>query len=315
MRAIVYDRYGGPEVLRAAELPDPVPAAGEVLVRVSACSFNLSDWEALTGRPAYARLGGLRRPRRPVLGSDVVGEVLAVGPDVVGVAPGQRVMADVVSRRGGFAELAVLPAAVCAVVPDALDDVTAACLPQSGPIALQGTDGVRSGQRVLVNGAGGGAGTLAIQLALAAGAHVTAVDNAGKLAWLTALGAHEVVDHRAVDVTATGRTWDLVLDLVATRGPRRVSRVVADGGRYRAVGGKVRYVLPLALAQTWTRGRVGVLLVRTGADETARAAAAAVEGRLRPLVDEVVPLAEVPRAVARVGAGEVRGKVVVRPGE
>ena len=315
MRAMVYDRYGGPEVLRAAEPADPVPRAGEVLVRVSACSLNLSDWEALTGSPAYARLGGLRRPRRPVLGSDVVGEVVATGRGVTGLEPGVRVMADVVTRRGGFAGLAVLPAAVCAVVPDALDDVTAACLPQAGPIALQGMAGVRAGQRVLLNGAGGGAGTLALQLALAAGARVTAVDNAGKLDWLAGLGAHEVLDHRSVDVTALGRSWDVVLDLVATRGPRRVAAVVADGGRYRAVGGAVRVVLPLALARTWTRGRVGVLAVRTGAAQTAAAAQAAVDGTFRPLVDDVVPLRDLPAALARVGAGQVRGKVVVRPGE
>lgn len=314
MRAMVYDRYGGPEVLRAAELPDPVPRANEVLVRVSACSLNLSDWEALTGSPAYARLGGAHRPRRPVLGSDVVGEVVLAGTEVVGLEPGRRVMADVVMKRGGLASLAVLPAAACAVVPEELDDVTAACLPQSGPIALQGMADVHDGQRVLINGAGGGAGTLALQLALAAGARVTAVDNSSKLDWLADLGVHEVLDHRRVDVTALGRTWDLIIDLVATRGPRRVAPIVADGGRYRAVGGAVRVMLPLALAPPWTRRRVGVLLVRTGAGETARAAEAAVAGRLRPLVDDVLPLEDLPRALARVGAGQVRGKVVIRPG-
>ncbi len=313
MRAMVYDRYGGPAGLRMADLPDPVPHRGEVLVRVAACSVNLSDWEALTGSPAYARLGGLRRPRRHVLGSDVVGEVVGIGEGVDGLAPGQRVMADVVMRRGGFAELVRLPAAVCAPVPEGLSDETAACLPQAGPIALQGMSGVRAGQRVLLNGAGGGSGTLALQLAKAAGAHVTAVDNAGKGPWLAGLGADEVIDYCAADFAASGRTWDLLLDLVATRGPRRVAAAVADGGRYRAVGGAVRVILPLALARTWTGGRVGVLAVRTGAAETARAAEAAVRGRLEPLVEDVLPLERLPQALARTGAGSVRGKLVVRP--
>ena len=150
MRAMVYDRYGGPEGLRPADLPEPEPGPGEVLVRVAACSVNLSDWENLTGRPAYARLGGLRRPRRRVLGSDVVGHVVRLGPGVDdGPAVGERVMADVVMRGGGFAELARLPAAACTPVPAGLSDDVAACLPQSGPIAVQGMEGVAAGRRVL----------------------------------------------------------------------------------------------------------------------------------------------------------------------
>lgn len=314
MRAVVHDRYGGPEVLRLVDVPDPRPGAGEVLVRVAACSVNLSDWEALTGSPAYARLGGLRRPRHRVLGSDVVGEVVAVGQGVTTPVPGDRVMADVVSRRGGFAQLAVLPAAACAPVPEGLPDEVAACLPQSGVIAVQGTSGVAAGDRVLVNGAGGGTGTLAVQLARATGAHVTAVDRAAKGDLLAALGADEVLDFAAVDFAATGRQWDVLLDLVATRGPRRVAAAVAPGGRYRAVGGLVRVVLPIALAATWTRGRVGMLVVRTGAEHTAQVAALAARGALVPVVDDVVPLAGLPEALRRTGAGDVRGKIVVRPG-
>jgi NADPH:quinone reductase-like Zn-dependent oxidoreductase len=318
VRAMVYDRYGGPERLRLADVPAPEPGPGEVLVRVAACSVNLSDWEYLTGRPAYARLAGLRRPRagRRVLGSDVVGHVVRLGEGVAagdGPAVGQRVMADVVTRGGGFAELACLPASVCTPVPDGLGDEAAACLPQAGAIAVQGTAGVAAGQRVLLNGAGGGSGTLALQLALAAGAHVTAVDNAAKLDFLTGLGAHEVLDHRVSDFAATGRRWDLVLDLVATRGPRRVAAVVAAGGRYRAVGGPLRVVVPLALAGPFTGGRVGVLAVRTGAAETAQAAALAARGALRPVVEDVLALERLPEALARTGAGAVRGKLVIRP--
>jgi NADPH:quinone reductase-like Zn-dependent oxidoreductase len=222
-------------------------------------------------------------------------------------------LADVVTRRGGFAELACLPAEVCTPVPAGLDDEVAACLPQAGVIAVQGMAGVAAGQRVLLNGAGGGSGTLALQLARAAGAHVTAVDNAGKLDWLTGLGADEVVDHRRDDFAASGRRWDLVLDLVATRGPRRIAAVVAEGGRYRAVGGPVRVLVRLALAGPLTGGRVGMLVVRTGAAETARVAALAEQGALRPVIEEVLPLERLPEALARTGAGTVKGKLVIRP--
>lgn len=317
MKAVVRDRYGGPEVLRLADVAIPEPGRGELRVKVLACSVNLSDWEALTGRPLYARMGGVRRPRRPVLGSDIVGEVDALGPGVTGFAVGDRVAADVVTRPCGFAEFACLPVADCAAVPAELGDEAAACLPQSGAIAVQGTAGVEAGRRVLVNGAGGGSGTFALQLATAAGARVTAVDNAGKQQWLRELGAETVLDHRRDDFTRSGVHYDLVLDLVATRSAPAVARALAASGTYRAVGGDVRTLASVGLIgaamRPVTGKRIGILAVRTGADVTAGLTRLAVNGRLRPAVDEVVPLEGVPGALDRVGRGDVRGKVVVVP--
>lgn len=314
MRAIVQDRYGGPEQLRLADLPDPVPGRGDVLVQVLACGVNLSDWEALTGSPAYARIGGLFRPGRPIPGSDIVGRVLAFGPGVAGLVPGQRVMADVVMRRGGFAERALLPAALCAPVPEALSDAVAASLPQPGVIAVQAMAGVRAGERVLINGAGGGTGTLALQLAQAAGAEVTVVDTAAKIAWLAEQGATDGIDYRQQDFTTLGRTWDRILDLVATRPAARIARALVPGGRYQAVGGKVRIILPLAVQGLVRPGRgIGVLAVKTGAAQTAAVAALAAEGALRPRIQAVQPLDRVPRVMADLGAGRVTGKVVIRP--
>lgn len=317
MKAVVHHRYGGPEVLGLAAVPMPEPGRGEVRVRVLACSVNLSDWEAVTGRPAYARAGGLRRPRHPVPGSDVVGEVDALGPEAAGFSVGDRVVADVVLRRGGFAEFACLPVRDCAAVPEELSDEAAACLPQSGAIAVQGMAGVSAGQRVLVNGAGGGSGTFALQLATAAGAHVTAVDNAGKQQWLRDLGAETVLDHRRDDFTRTGERYDRILDLVASRGPREVARALAPGGTYRAVGGDVATLVSIGLLGAAMRPlagkRIGILAVRTSGEVTAGLTRLAVEGRLRPVIDEVVALEGVPDALARVGRGEVRGKIVVRP--
>ncbi len=317
MRACVQHGYGGPERLELTNLPQPDPAKGEMRLRVLACGVNLSDWEYLTGAPFYARLvGGLMKPKRPVLGSDTVGIVDKLGPGVTGFAPGDRVMGDTVMTRGGFAEYACVPAAAMTHVPDALSDDIAACLPQPGGIAIAGTENVAAGQRLLINGAGGGSGPLALQLAKAAGAHVTAVDNAGKLDWLRSLGADAVVDYRQQDFSATGARWDRILDMVATRGPRRIARALSPGGIYRAVGGDVRILLALLAGGlvTRTQGKsIGMLLVPSGRDLTRRAASLALEGKLTPHIEAVLPLDAVPEALARTGRGEVRGKIVIHP--
>jgi NADPH:quinone reductase-like Zn-dependent oxidoreductase len=317
MKAVVQHRYGDPEHLRLEELSVPEPAAGELRVRVLACAVNLSDWEYLTGSPFYARMvGGLWRPKRAVLGSDVVGLVDKAGRGVSGFEPGARVMGDVVMTRGGFAEFACVPADLMVPVPETLSDEIAACLPQAGGIAVSGTEGVGAGTRLLLNGAGGGSGTMALQLAKAAGAVVTTVDNASKLDWLTSLGANSVMDYRKTDFTRSGDEWDIILDMVATRGPRSISRALAAGGRYMAVGGEVLVLLSLVLGGRFFKsdGRsIGMLMVPSGPDLTACVAQMAVEGRLAPHVEAVLPLEAAPEALARTGRGEVRGKLVIRP--
>ena len=314
MRAVVYDRYGPPGVLRVEEVPDPAPGPGQVLVRVVATSVNLSDWESLVGSPAYARLGGLRRPTRHVLGSDLAGVVEAVGPGVNAFAPGDEVYGDNLALMGGFAELAVAKESALAPKPSALGFVEASTLPQSGAIALQGTERVGPGSRVLVNGAGGGTGPLAVQLARAAGAHVTAVDNAGKLDFMRAVGADEVVDFRAEDWTRRG-PFDHVLDLVAHRSVFAYRRALAPGGRYRCVGGPVRSLLRVvtvgAVAGAATGRSLGVLVVRQGPEHFAPAAERVLAGDLTVHVDRVLPLDETAAALARVGEGRACGKVVV----
>lgn len=317
MKAIVQDGYGGPERLRLAELPLPEPGRGQVRVRVAACAVNLSDWENLVGSPFYVRLvGGLLRPKHAVLGSDIVGHVDKLGPGVSGVEVGQRVMGDFVMVRGGFAEFACIAAADSVPVPDSLSDEVAACLPQAGGIAVTGTEGLAAGDHLLINGAGGGSGTMALQLAKAAGVHVTAVDNAAKTGWLTALGADEVIDYRERDFASGGQRWDRILDMVATRGPTRVGRCLRPGGCYRAVGGEVRVLLALLLGglpYRLARKSIGMLIVRSGRALTRRVAEMAVAGRLEPAIEAVLDLSDTPEALRRTGAGEVRGKVVIRP--
>ena len=263
MRAVVYERYGSPDVLRVEDLVIPSPAAGQVLVKIAATSINLSDWEGLRGSPFYARLGGLRAPRRRTLGSDIAGVVESVGHGVTQFHPGDEVYGDNLQLMGGFAEYAVAPGSALALKPAELSFAAASTIPQAGAIALQGTAGAALGRRVLINGAGGGSGSFAIQLAKRQGAHVTGVDNADKLEFMRTLGADEVIDYRRDDFTRAHDPYDLVLDLVAHRSVFAYRRALAPGGRYRCVGGSVRALLRVltigATAGLVTGRHLGVL--------------------------------------------------------
>ncbi len=314
MRAVVYDRYGPPDVLRIESLPTPSPAAGQVLVRIAATSVNLSDWETLRGTPLYSRIGGLRAPARRTLGSDIAGWVDAVGPGVTRFRPGDEVYGDNLALKGGFAEYAIAPESVLAAKPSGLTFVEASTIPQAGVIAWQGTGGTEAGHRVLVNGAGGGSGSFAIQLAKRLGAQVTGVDNAGKLDFMRSLGADEVIDYRSEDFTRRG-PYDLILDLVAHRSVFAYRRALAPGGRYRCVGGSVPALLRIltagALAGLLTRRRLSVLAVKEGPAHFGPVAERCVAGDLKIHIDRTFTLDEVPEALARVGEGHALGKVVV----
>ncbi|PPB50712.1 alcohol dehydrogenase [Arthrobacter pityocampae] len=316
MKAVVYERYGPPDVLKLRDVPEPVPGAHQVLVEVAATSVNLSDWEGLRGTPLYARIGGLRAPARRVLGSDIAGRVTAVGSGVTRFRPGDEVYGDNLGLKGGFAEYSVVPEAALTSKPAELTFAEASTLPQAGAIALQGTARARRGQRVLINGAGGGSGSLAVQLARLSGAHVTGVDNAGKLDFLRDLGADEVIDYRSQDFTRL-EPYDLVLDLVAHRSAMACRRALTRGGRYLCVGGPVRTLLQVAtvgaVAGLLTGRRIGILAVRQGPASFEPVAQRCIDGDLRIHIDRTFPLGEVPQALAYVGAGRALGKVVVVP--
>jgi NADPH:quinone reductase-like Zn-dependent oxidoreductase len=312
LKAVVYDRYGGPEVLRIEDVPTPVPGPGQVLVELVVTSVNLSDWETLTGSPGYARLAGLRRPRRRILGSDIAGRVVAVGPGATHFSPGDEVYGEI--PMGGFAEYAAAPVAGLARKPEGLTFAEVATIPQPGPIALQGTATVEAGGRVAINGAGGGSGSFAIQLAKRAGAHVTAIDNAHKLDHMRSMGADEVVDFRVDDFTRL-EPFDLILDLVAHRSVFAYRRALAPGGRYRCVGGSVRALLRVltigVIISRLTGRRMGVLAVRPGPAHFQPFAELCVSGDVRIPIDRTFGLDEVPDALARVGEGRALGKVLV----
>jgi NADPH:quinone reductase-like Zn-dependent oxidoreductase len=316
MRAVVYDRYGGPDVLRVQDVPVPEPGRGQVRVRVAATSLNLSDWESLTGSPAYVRIAGLRRPSHRILGSDIAGVVDKVGEGVTGLRVGDEVYGDNLALMGGFAELAVAAESSLAPKPPALTFAEASTIPQAGAIALQGTALAAAGRRVLVNGGGGGSGTFAIQLAKRLGAHVTGVDNATKLDHMRSVGADEVVDYRSQDFTRISPRFDLVLDLVAHRSVFAYRRALAPGGVYRCVGGSVPSLLRVLtvgwLASRLTGRSMGLLLVKPGPRHFAPLTDLCLSGDVRIHIDRSYPLDQAADALAHVGEGRARGKVVVQ---
>jgi NADPH:quinone reductase-like Zn-dependent oxidoreductase len=318
MKAVVYDRYGSPDVLRVADVAKPSPRDDEVLLRMHAVSLNRSDWEGLVGKPLYSRVGGLFRPRRSILGSDIAGRVEAAGPGVTRFRVGDDVFADALDHMGGFAEYVCLPERILGRMPDGLTHEEAAALPQAGAIALQGIldkGRVQAGQRVLVNGAGGGTGMYAIQLAKLHGAEVTGVDNAEKLTFMRSLGADHVIDHTRQDFTTTGNGYDLVLDLAGHRSVFDCRRALAPGGRYLFVGGSMSTLLQVLLVGPLlgrTRDRkLRLLVVKQGVEGLVRLVELCQAGQVTTYIDRRFALTDAPAALRYLGEGHAKGKVVV----
>ena len=317
---MVYERYGPPEVLEMREVEIPVLGDRDLLIKVEAASVNRSDWEGLIGKPLHARMGGLRRPRRLILGSDVAGRVVEVGSAVESFRPGDEVFGDVMYHGGSaFAEYVSVPETAPIVhKPATVTFAEASTLPQAALIALQGTSGrIEPGDRVLVNGAGGGAGAFTVQMAKTAGAEVTGVDNAPKQEFIRSLGADHVLDYTRTDYTKTDTRYDLILDLVCERSMFAIRRAVAPGGRYAVVGGSVRALLSAAivgrLLSTGGR-RIGVLMVRPNKQDLLRIADMVAAEALRTTIERTYPLEGVPEALRHLGAGRVLGKLVIEIG-
>ena len=318
MKAVVYTRYGPPDVLRLTDVEMPAPKDNEVLVKVHAVSLNASDWEMLRGKPLYARIAGPFRPRHHVLGSDIAGRVAGTGRNATLFQPGDEVFADILSHMGGFAEYVCVPESALARMPAGMTYEEAAALPQAGAIALQGIRDkgqVQPGQKVLINGAGGGSGMYAVQLAKLHGAEVTGVDNAEKLEFMRSLGADHVIDYTREDLTRNGRTYDLILDLAAHRPALAYKRSLTPGGRYLFVGGSVATLLQVLLMGPLTGRAAGkkmrLLAVRLGAQHLAPIVELCLAGKIATVIDRRYRLSEVPEALRHLGEGHAKGKVVV----
>jgi NADPH:quinone reductase-like Zn-dependent oxidoreductase len=321
MKAVAIDGYGPSERLTVRDLPDPgPPGSGQVLLRVRAAGVNPIDWKI--------RGGSLRlvKPARfpLVLGFDVAGEVVEIGPEVTRFEPGDAVfgVVDLNGLGGSYAELALAREAALAPLPPSLSFEEAAALPVAGLTALQGLRDkgeLVAGESVAINGAAGGVGHLAIQIAVALGARVTAVTSGGNLDFVRGLGAHEAIDYEEEEFTASDETWDVLYDLVGNRSFRDCEDVLSpDGGIYISTVVSARLILS-AVATTvggllGQRKRARIAMVHHRAEDLAVLARLVEQRKLRPVIQEIFPLADVRQAHDLSETGHVRGKIVVSVG-
>lgn len=320
MRATVYTCYGGPEVLSVTEVAKPEPGPGQVRVRVHRAGVNPLDWHFMRGEPYFMRMmSGLGAPQRTILGVDFAGTVDAVGEGVTRFAVGDRVFG---GRFGAFAEYLVMDAASSlAAMPPALDFDQAAGFSIAAQTALQALRDqaqVQPGQRVLINGASGGVGTFAVQIAKAMGAEVTGVCSGRNAEMVRALGADEVIDYKQADYTESGQRWDVILDMVGNHGVLANRGVLTDDGAYVMVGGPPgRWFAGLLgpmktmLIGPFVDQRMGVLLARQSRDDLETLATMAQDQGLRALIDRHFPLAEAAEAIAYSETGRARGKILL----
>ncbi|MFI6824523.1 NAD(P)-dependent alcohol dehydrogenase [Micromonospora sp. NPDC050187] len=325
MKAIVQDRYGPPETLTLADVDTPMPAAGEVLVRVEAAALNAYDWHAMRGDPRMARLAmGRSKPRARIRGRDFAGRVEAVGAQVREVRPGDAVFGDLGDANGAFAEYVCVPETLVAPKPANLTPQQAAALPLAGVTALMGlrdVGQVEPGHRVLVNGASGGVGTLAVQLAKALGATVTAVCSTRNVDLVRSLGADHVVDYTRDDFSHDAHRHDVVFDLVGNRSLTALRRaltptgtlVLSGGGVYRggSLVGPVWLLTRGQLLAPFIRHRIVTLTAAPGRQHLDTLRSHAEAGRLTPVIDRTYPLHEVPEAIRYLEGEHARAKVVI----
>lgn len=321
MKAIVQDRYGSADVLELGDVQEPVVGEDDVLIRVHAAGCGPDVWHLMTGRPYFARLMiGLRRPRQRVRGWDVAGTVEAAGAKVTGFEPGDEVMGE---APGSFAEHAIGRSDKLVRKPARLSFEQAAALPMSGATALQALRdkaNVQPGQRVLIVGAAGGVGTLAVQIAKAFGAVVTGVCSTSKLDLVRSIGADDVIDYTREDFTDGSRTWDVIVDTAGRRPLRRLRRALAPKGTLVIVGGDgggpwtggfFRGVLRAPLVSLFVGQRLIGLNVKTRAEDLHALSELVETGAITPVVGRSYSLGETPDAIHQIETGHTGGKLVI----
>jgi NADPH:quinone reductase-like Zn-dependent oxidoreductase len=324
MRAVVQDTYGPADVLQLRDVARPAPADGEVLVRVRAAGLDRGVWHVMAGLPYLVRVVvptmGLRRPKVPIRGMDLAGQVEAVGRDVTRFRPGDAVFGW--TEGGSYAEYASVPEDQLVPMPANLSFVQAAAVPISGLAALQGLRDigeVQAGQRVLVIGAAGGVGSFAVQLAKAFGAQVTGVASTTQAELVRSIGADEVVDYTRTDVTDGSRHWDLILDTAGHRSLSRLRRalspagtlvIVGSEGRGRFMGGFDRQLRAVALSRVVGQ-RLRMLSSTPRRDDLETLRQLIEAGKVTPLLDRTFPLDQVRQAIGHLLAGGGRGKLVI----
>jgi len=317
MKAIVHTKYGSPDVLEFKEVEKPTPKDNEVLVKVHAASLNAADLEHLRGTP-MVRIGGLRKPRYKILGSDIAGRVETIGINIKQFKPGDEIFVDLsVCGFGAFAEYVCVPEKALALKPDSMTFEEAATLPQAAILALQGLrdkSQIQPGQKVLINGAGGGVGTFAVQIAKSFGAEVTGVDSTEKLDMVRSIGADHVIDYTQEDFTKKGQHYDLILDVVVSRSISDYKRALSPKGILRMVGGSMaRIFKAMFLGPLISRSKkMGIVIWKPNKKEDLVFLTELFEaGKIVPVIDRRYPLGEVAEAFRYLEEGHHQGKIVI----
>ena len=320
MKAIVYNKYGSPDVLELKEVEKPAPKDNEVLIKVHAASINSRDWDMLTGRPLeYRLMSGLLKPTKTeILGCDIAGRIEAVGRNIKLFQPGNDVFGDLCEGFwGGFAEYVCARENEITLKPDGMTFEEAAATPQAGLLALQGLCDKREiqpGQRILINGAGGGVGTFAIQMTKSFGADVTGVDSTGKLKMMSSLGADHVIDYTQEDFTKNGKCYDLILDVKTDRSVFDYVRALSPHGIYVTVGGRSARILQLVFLGSLISmsGSKKLTLITHKPNKGLNILNELIEsGKVKPVIDRCFPLSETSEAFQYYGEGHFKGKIVI----
>jgi len=317
MKAITYYRYGTPDVLKLEEVDKPAPADDEVLIKVYAASVNDWDLGLLDGDFINRLLNGLLKPKRKILGSDIAGQVEAVGKNIQQFKAGDEVYGDLSGRWGGFAEYVCATENLLALKPAVMSFTEAAAIPQAAMLAVQGLidkGKIHAGQKLLINGAGGGVGTFGIQIAKLYGVEVTGVDNTGKQDMLRSMGFDHVIDYTKEDFTKTGKRYDLILDVKTNRSAFKYARALNSNGVYVTVGGSVGLLLLSLVLSPLIKMiyKKHIRIVALKANKDLRYMNKLFEeGKIKPVIDGPYRLDEVPEAFRLFAKGEHKGKVVI----
>ncbi|HEY1499540.1 MAG TPA: NAD(P)-dependent alcohol dehydrogenase [Acidobacteriaceae bacterium] len=319
MQAIVYRNFGSPDVLSCEEIPKPAPADNEVLIKVRAAGLNPLDWRLMKGGPwAFRLVMGLHKAKHP--GVDVAGEVEAVGSKVSQFKPGDPVFG---ACRGALAEYVWAPSSGLAVKPENVTFEQAASAPVAGWTALQGLrnkGGLEPGQTVLINGAAGGVGTFAVQIAKHFGAEVTGVCSTSKLDLVQSIGANHVIDYTRQNLSDGNPQYDLILDCVGNLAPPQLRRMLKPDGRCVIIGAPpdagllsiMTGLLGLVLVAPFRRQKIGFMIAKRNQTDLRFLADLMAAAKLRPVIDRCYPLAQTADALRYLEAGHVRGKVIVQ---
>lgn len=317
MRAIIYHKYGTPDVLKLEEVEKPVPGDDEILIKVYAVSINDWDQGLLNGDFINRMLNGLMKPKRKILGSDIAGRIEAVGKNVTLFKPGDEVYGDLSGRWGGFAEYVCASENALALKPPTMSFAQAAAIPQAAMLAVQGLidkGKIKEGQKLLINGAGGGVGTFGIQIAKLYGVEVTGVDSTGKLDMLRSMGFDHVIDYTKEDFTKNGKHYDLILDVKTNRSMFIYARALSPNGVYVTVGGSISRLLQALLLAPLIRmiykKYIRIVALKTNKD-LAYMNKLFESGKVKPMIDGPYKLDEVPASFRLFGKGEHKGKVVI----